>query len=574
MFFSVIVPIYNTEKYLRHCLDSLVNQTVTDREIILIDDGSTDSSGHICDEYARKHSDVIVVHQENQGLSGARNTGLKHARGEWLTFVDADDWVDTNMLELFQCYILATNADIYQCNYIETNEQGTMEAPRKTVDEDTVFNFHDERERFLFYFNSIAHVATVWKRVYRHSIIQEHGLTFVDTREVYAEDRLFNIQFMLHIHKLMCLKAAPYHYRVRMDSLVRTTPSELKLERAFNLVEHAYQTVVDEGLTLFQKDFYKIYFIIINLFVVRRVQNMDPPQIREIIDRACQSPFHRQCVETIRRKWRVLKDIRTYGCEWYDENFGLKEKSQAAWRSWMHRENKKYEQRNEMLMERVYYIDEAQKAAYLVIQKAGCSSMRVSISRRDDIPDDYSIHKIRIDQRQQEPVRDKDWFLFSFVRNPFARLVSCYVSKYHADKTRNSVAVMRGFLDLDNYLGGYMKQDKGFAHFIDQVVSIPHRLANHHFRSQYIVLIDEDGKPLVDYIGHFETLEQDYEPIRKKYGFSPLKHYNKTEYGDWRDYYTTALAKKVYRKFKKDVQYFGYEQDYRDLLAYCTRKGC
>ncbi len=83
----------------------------------------------------------------------------------------------------------------------------------------------------------------------------------------------------------------------------------------------------------------------------------------------------------------------------------------------------------------------------------------------------------------------------------------------------------------------------------------------------------EDGKQLVDFIGHFETLEQDYEPIRKKYGFSPLKHYNKTEYGDWCDYYTTALAKKVYRKFRKDIQYFGYEEDYRDLLAYCAKKG-
>ncbi len=180
---------------------------------------------------------------------------------------------------------------------------------------------------------------------------------------------------------------------------------------------------------------------------------------------------------------------------------------------------------------------------------------------------------VRIADRvvQVTPVRP---YVKDFVRNPFARLVSCYESKYHFDKKGNSVAVVRGFLDFDNYLGGYMKQDKGFAHFVDQVVSIPHRLANHHFRSQYLVLIDEDGKPLVDYIGHFETLEQDYEPIRKKYGFSPLKHYNKTEYGDWRDYYTTALAKKVYRKFKKDVQYFGYEQVYRDLLEYCAKKGC
>ncbi len=228
---------------------------------------------------------------------------------------------------------------------------------------------------------------------------------------------------------------------------------------------------------------------------------------------------------------------------------------------------------DELLVGLNYYIDEHQKVAYMVVPKAGCTSIRVSMLRRDDIPDDQSAHFIKNNRRRQKPFVNADWFIFSFVRNPFARLVSCYESKYHDSFERNARARMRGHFDFDLYLGGYMRDDKGFEHFINQVVSIPYRIANPHFRSQYRMLVGKDGKPVVDFIGRVENLAADYEPIRKKYNFAPLKHYNKMNYGDWRDYYTTRLAKKVYKKFKQDVVYFGYEQDYRELLAYCKEKG-
>ncbi len=214
------------------------------------------------------------------------------------------------------------------------------------------------------------------------------------------------------------------------------------------------------------------------------------------------------------------------------------------------------------------------RAAYLSMPKVACSSISASMLRDDDVPDDYTIFSIRKPFCSQGPVTEDGWFTFTFVRNPFARLVSCYESKFHTDPLVNKNAIRRKALDFDNYLHGYMKKDEGFPAFIEQVVSIPWRLDNNHFCSQYRKIRDNKGNVIVDYVGKFEHLAEEYEPIREKYNFAPLKTYNKSKHGDWRDYYTTGLAKKVYKKYKKDVKYFGYEQDYRDLLRYCRQKGC
>lgn len=97
---SVVVPVYNVASYLEQCLDSVVNQTYKNLEIILVDDGSTDGSGAICDRYAEKDSRIQVIHKENGGLSSARNVGLERITGEWALFVDSDDWIELNTLEL------------------------------------------------------------------------------------------------------------------------------------------------------------------------------------------------------------------------------------------------------------------------------------------------------------------------------------------------------------------------------------------------------------------------------------------------------------------------------------------
>lgn len=115
MLISVIVPAYNVEKYLKKGLDSLIHQTWKELEIILVDDGSTDSSGMICDAYAEKDTRIRVVHQSNGGVSDARNTGLALGRGEYLGFVDSDDWIAPDMYEVLACFAQKERLDVAMC---------------------------------------------------------------------------------------------------------------------------------------------------------------------------------------------------------------------------------------------------------------------------------------------------------------------------------------------------------------------------------------------------------------------------------------------------------------------------
>lgn len=129
---SVIIPVYNVEPYLRKCLDSVVNQTYKDLEILIIDDGSTDGSGSICDEYASDQR-VHVFHTENRGLSCARNLGLDEAKGEWIGFVDSDDWIEPDMYEVLIDRALETGADVVECGVFWEYPEKTVEQVRKEL---------------------------------------------------------------------------------------------------------------------------------------------------------------------------------------------------------------------------------------------------------------------------------------------------------------------------------------------------------------------------------------------------------------------------------------------------------
>lgn len=121
---SVIVPVYNVEKYLGRCIDSILDQTFTDYEIVLVDDGTKDNSGLICDRYAEKYQCIRVIHQENKGLALARKTGIENAVGKYILFVDSDDWIHKNMLEEMYCTMVENQAELVCCQYTRVNEEG------------------------------------------------------------------------------------------------------------------------------------------------------------------------------------------------------------------------------------------------------------------------------------------------------------------------------------------------------------------------------------------------------------------------------------------------------------------
>ncbi len=300
MFFSVIVPVYNVKQYLKGCLDSLVNQTCSDKEIILIDDGSTDSSGKICEEYAKKYDFIKVIHQKNQGLSGARNTGLKIAKGKWICFVDSDDWVDTDMLEKLQGYILAKNADMYRFGFIRsyasTKKKDLIRPKRHTIT-----YFKSEEELFQFYSNNYYLLLMAWRGVYRRKIILEHHLQFVDTKEIFAEDTLFNYHYFLHIKSLVTLPYAPYHYLKHANSLCTATSAEQRLLRCITLGEYAFRAIVEQKLTYFEENFYKHYSMIIDMRVWNSIfiKKIPKERIKKVLDEMLKNDFHLSCVKKL-----------------------------------------------------------------------------------------------------------------------------------------------------------------------------------------------------------------------------------------------------------------------------------
>ena len=142
---SVIIPVYNVEPYLRKCLDSIVNQTYRDLEILVVDDGSTDGSGAICDSYAEKDERVVVFHTENRGLSAARNLGLDNAKGEWINFLDSDDWMDSECFEFAISVAEDKKADLVFWGYVKEYENHSIE---KHFPWDDLLVFEKEQVRY------------------------------------------------------------------------------------------------------------------------------------------------------------------------------------------------------------------------------------------------------------------------------------------------------------------------------------------------------------------------------------------------------------------------------------------
>lgn len=210
---SIIVPIYNVEKYLNKCIESIVNQTYENIEIILIDDGSNDNSGIICDEYAKKDNRIIVVHKENGGVSSARNKGLKIAKGEWISFVDADDWIEQIFCQTLLNKVTQEQADIALCGYnrITYNRIEKINANNQEV-------FLNSNEYLVKSLNPQTGFGFCHMKLIKKEVLK--SISFNERIEV-GEDALFNIQLSTYIKKAVFLKQPLYNYRINNQSVVK-----------------------------------------------------------------------------------------------------------------------------------------------------------------------------------------------------------------------------------------------------------------------------------------------------------------------------------------------------------------
>lgn len=222
---TLVVPIYNMERYLPRCMASLLNQTCRDYEILLIDDGSTDSSRAMCDNYAAENPVFVrVIHKENGGLSSARNAGIDHARGEFIVFPDPDDWVEPGYVELLLKYQTEYQAELVCLGHYVDTDNASFPAMR---DGKTSLLLGREGQRGLLLPPKMEGFS--WNKLYRLDIIQAHGLRFPDGMGT-TEDLWFSYRYLSHCS---CVCHAPseriYHYCQREDSSTQSGFSRDKM---------------------------------------------------------------------------------------------------------------------------------------------------------------------------------------------------------------------------------------------------------------------------------------------------------------------------------------------------------
>ena len=221
---SVIVPVYKAEKYLHRCVDSILMQTFTDFELLLVDDGSPDSSGTICDRYAAADPRVHVFHKPNGGVSSARNLGIDNARGEWLMFVDADDWIDEKTMNKILKLSIQNNTDI--CFF-------EFSVVSKSI-EKSPFSFNSicKNESYRIFSGKIECASAIvqlekslafgytWNKLFKNSIIQDNRIRF-DKRFSIQEDHLFTFEYIKYVNIITVTTYAPYYYVMNDNSLIR-----------------------------------------------------------------------------------------------------------------------------------------------------------------------------------------------------------------------------------------------------------------------------------------------------------------------------------------------------------------
>ena len=206
---SVIVPIYKVEPYLSQCIDSILKQTYTDFEVLLIDDGSPDRCGLICDEYAKKDTRIRVFHNENEGISSARNCGLDMAKGELISFIDPDDWVEPTMFECLQEALVRYDADISAGGFVFEQEKQKIQ-----MFETAVYGPNEILEAL-----TLQKVNNhMWNKLYRKELFNSVRFPFSRTYEDY---------FVMHLvvcsaRRTVTIPDLVYHYRIREESVVKT----------------------------------------------------------------------------------------------------------------------------------------------------------------------------------------------------------------------------------------------------------------------------------------------------------------------------------------------------------------
>ena len=281
---SIIVPVYNVEKYLEKCLNSIVEQTAKSLEIILVDDGSPDNCPKICDAYAEKDSRIKVVHKENGGLISARQAGVRAANGDYIGFVDADDWLEADMYSEVENRIEKYNPDIVICEFF--HDFGDRVEINKQIAERVFYNkaemVSEIYPKMLYQgtFYNFGINPSCWSKVIKKSLLEKH-LYKVDTRIRMGEDAAFTYPCLLDAECMCYIDKPLYHYRIVKSSMSRGYDKSLKdiiLLPYYRLKEANQSADFDISSQL---DYYLIYMT--NFLIRNEVKAFDNKRLKTVL---------------------------------------------------------------------------------------------------------------------------------------------------------------------------------------------------------------------------------------------------------------------------------------------------
>ena len=242
---SIIVPIYNAQKTLERCIDSILKQDYSDFELLLINDGSKDESGKICDAYAEQDSRVRVIHKENSGVSASRNLALKEAKGEYLQFLDADDWITPNATRLLVESLEQNCCDMVIADFYRVI--GERLSHKGSIDEDGVLS-REEFANLMMENPADFYYGVLWNKLYKKSIIEKNSLC-MNPKISWCEDFMFNLEYIRHCENIFVLQVPIYYYVKTKGSLVSQSMSLAKTIKTKMMVFEYYTDFYKQVLT-------------------------------------------------------------------------------------------------------------------------------------------------------------------------------------------------------------------------------------------------------------------------------------------------------------------------------------
>lgn len=268
---SVITAVYNTERYLAECFDSMLRQTLKEWEFIIVDDGSTDGSPAICDEYAAKDSRIKVIHKSNTGLSDSRHVGMDMAKADIIGFIDSDDWIEPDMFETLYNALVDSGADISTCGrYMDYVNKSKVQFPCKGT---AIYN----RDAALDIILEDKHIHSyIWDKLFRKEVLLERMPSML------YEDYATTFKWISHASKVVAVGRPLYHYRQRQGSSINNSNPQRLIDFLTADIER-YQYIVEHNLIPGRHEYYRNRVLRIGLITAKEISRSDND--KEVIER-------------------------------------------------------------------------------------------------------------------------------------------------------------------------------------------------------------------------------------------------------------------------------------------------